>query len=435
MTGPATAPVDAAARAWRLRILTSTWLSYAGYYVCRKNFAIVKGVVRDAMEISNSELAHIFSVYLVTYMLGQFITGFAGRKVATRLLLLGGMAITLLCNVAFGFSSLMGPAGYWPLLLLMGVNGFAQATGWPGNVGVLGNWLRQAERGRVMAVWATSYQIGSIVAKGFATLMLGLGGALWSFWGAALVMVGVWLLFFFLERDHPEDVGLPPLAQSDPVPEGASASAGVPVAGGVFAGWDRRTFTTVLWMGACYFVFKFLRYALDSWSPLVMAELFAIDRVRAGYLSTLFDWVGFVGVLFAGWLSDRFFAGRRYQTIFLMTCGMLAAFVFLAVFGVRSIWLFGTGLALCGFMLMGPDSLLSGVGAIDVGGRQGAVLAAGMINGIGSIGPILQEETIGIVLDRYGYLTSFYIMIGVAALGVVATAYLASRSRRRLSTL
>ena len=42
---------------------------------------------------------------------------------------------------------LVGPAGYCPLLLFIVVNGFAQATGWPGNVGVLGNWLTRAQRG------------------------------------------------------------------------------------------------------------------------------------------------------------------------------------------------------------------------------------------------------------------------------------------------
>ena len=118
-----------------------------------------------------------------------------------------------------------------------------------------------------------------------------------------------------------------------------------------------------------------------------------------------------------------------------MTCGMVVGFVFLTFVGVRSIWLFGVGLSICGFMLMGPDSLLSGTGAIDVGGRKGAVVAAGIINGLGSIGPIFQEEIIGMVLDRWGHIMSFYLMIGVSLFGVVGTLYLAHRSRQGLSTL
>ena len=191
----------------------------------------------------------------------------------------------------------------------------------------------------------------------------------------------------------------------------------------------------VLFMGCCYFVFKFLRYALDSWSPLAIKELFALPETDAGYISTAFDWVGFLGVLFAGWASDRFFEGRRCPVIFGMTVGMLFAFTFLAFVGVNSVWMFALGLSLCGFMLMGPDSLLSGVGAVDVAGRGNAVVAAGIINGLGSIGPIFQEEIIGYMLDTQGYTPVFYMLIGISALGVIGTLYLARRSRQGLSSL
>lgn len=429
-------PLTRKARVWRVRILASTWLSYAGLYFCRKNFAIAKSSILDSLAISKTELAHIFTAYLIAYMVGQYLTGFLGRKVATRILLLTGMAVSLGCNVVFGFSYLMGPAGYAPLMIFMVVNGFAQASGWPGNVGILSNWLRRKERGRIMAVWATSYQLGSVLAKTFAAFMLGAFGAVWSFWGAAVVLFGVWILFLLFERDNPEDVGLDPIVEEVEVEVPVDQAPSDRVReDGLFAGWSRNTLLTVVTMGCCYFVFKFLRYALDSWSPLAIEELFAMEAAHAGYISTLFDWIGFLGVVVGGFASDRLFRGRRYQMVVIMTIGMFAAFIFLTFVGVRSVWLFGTGLALCGFMLMGPDSLLSGVGAIDVGGRRGAVVAAGIINGTGSIGPIFQEEIIGRVLDRWGYQSSFYLLIAVAFLGIVGTSYLASRSRRGLSNL
>jgi OPA family sugar phosphate sensor protein UhpC-like MFS transporter len=419
-------------RVWRVRILTTTWLSYAGYYFCRKNFAIVKSHLLTSLEIDNSDLAHITTAYLVAYMLGQFMTAALSRRVASRVLLLTGMGISLVCNFIFGFSYLAGPAGYWPLLLFSIVNGFAQSTGWPGNVGVLGNWLPSKNRGRAMALWATCYQLGSFLAKAFATLMLAIASAAWSFWGASLILLGVWVVFLLFERDRPEDVGLPGLVEEVEVnvtaEEAADHKSGaVP--------WKRQVLLTVIFMGSCYFVFKFLRYALDSWSPLALKEIFDLSEVTAGYISTTFDAVGFLGVLFAGWLSDRFFGGRRYQTIVWMTVGMSLAFVFLAFVGIHSVVLFTVGLALCGFMLMGPDSLLSGVGAIDVAGRRNAVMAAGIINGLGSIGPIFQEEIIGYLLDKHGYNEVFYMLMGVSVLGVVGVLYLARRSRQGLSTL
>ena len=135
-------------RIWRTRVLTTTWLSYAGFYFCRKNFSIAKASLLDTLQIDKSDLAHIVTAYLAAYMLGQFLTAVVSRRFATRTLLLGGMGLTLICNIIFGFTTLMGPAGYWPLLIFNVVNGFAQSTGWPGNIGVLGNWLSRTDRGK-----------------------------------------------------------------------------------------------------------------------------------------------------------------------------------------------------------------------------------------------------------------------------------------------
>jgi MFS transporter, OPA family, sugar phosphate sensor protein UhpC len=416
-------------RVWRVRILATTWLSYAGFYFCRKNFAIAKSSILTSLEIDKSDLAHIVSAYLIAYMLGQFLTALLSRRIASRVLLLTGMGISLGCNVIFGFAYLAGPAGYWPLLMFNIVNGFAQSTGWPSNIGILGNWLPRKEQNSIMAAWATCYQFGSVFAKGFATLMLSIASAAWSFWGASIVMLVVWVLFLLFERDSPEDVGLPDFVEEVEVDPEVAAQVNEE------GPWKRQVMLSVTFMGCVYFVFKFLRYALDSWSPLALTELFDLDAASAGYISTAFDWVGFLGVLFAGWASDRFFEGRRYQILVLMTVGMFFSFGFLAFVGVKSVLLFGIGLSLCGFMLMGPDSLLAGVGAIDVGGRRQAVLAAGIINGLGSIGPIFQEEIIGHMLDGGGYDSVFNMLIGVSLLGILGTMYLAKRSKSGQSSL
>jgi len=423
-------------KVWRARVLTTTWLSYAGFYFCRKNFSIAKSSIIDALQITKSEVAHIMTAYLIAYMLGQFLTGVLGRKYAIRILLLVGMAASVVCNIVFGFAYLSGPAGYWPLVIFMIINGFAQATGWAGNVGILGNWLERKGRGRTMALWATCYQLGSVFAKSFAALMLGVAGAAWSFWGASIILFGVWIVFYLYQRDKPEDVGLDPLVEEITIPVDQKATnIAAESSSGLFAGWTHNTVFAVFLMGGCYFSFKFLRYALDSWAPLAGEELFSLDDATAGYVSTAFDWVGFLGVIFSGWISDKVFSGRRYQTVNYMTWGMFGAFIFLATLGMQSALLFGIGLALCGFMLMGPDSLLSGVGAIDVGGKKAAILAAAIINGLGSIGPIFQEEIIGYTIDNYGYNATFNVLIGVSILAITGVMYLSHRAKQGLADL
>jgi sugar phosphate permease len=55
-----------------------------------------------------------------------------------------------------------------------------------------------------------------------------------------------------------------------------------------------------------------------------------------------------------------------------------------------------------GFALSGPDSLLVGAGASDVGTTRGAVAATGIINGIGSLGPVVQEQVVPRLFNAAG---------------------------------
>ena len=46
-------------------------------------------------------------------------------------------------------------------------------------------------------------------------------------------------------------------------------------------------------------------------------------------------------------------------------------------------------------MLYGPDMMLSGAGAVEIAGARNGVAVAGIVKGLGSIGPIVQEQVIG----------------------------------------
>jgi sugar phosphate permease len=82
------------------------------------------------------------------------------------------------------------------------------------------------------------------------------------------------------------------------------------------------------------------------------------------------------------------------------------------------------GLALIGFCLFGPDSLLSGAVAQDAGGPHAAATATGLVNGIGSLGAILQGALNAWVSRAYGWHAVFFSFVTfsiVAALALVPT--------------
>ena len=416
-------PTLPSARRWQVQILISTWTAYAGYYFCRKAFYAVKvrGGIGDALDLSSIELAHIGTAYLVAYSIGQFSSAFVGRRLGPKLLLLVGMALSLLCNVGFGTSN-----GFWTVFLFMAINGLAQGTGWPGCIGSLGHWFARKQRGSILGLWSTCYQVGSVAATALAAFLLGVAGWRWSFFGASIVLLGAWTIVLFLHPNTPESKGLPSLGEE---PTNGDTQAVPPKAG---LGWNRNVVIAILMMGGIYFCIKFLRYALWSWTPFFLSQSLGVDKSNAGYLSTVFDICGFAGVILAGVLSDRWLKGRRSALSLIMLLGMTVSFGGMFWLGATNLTAFAVALGFCGFMLYGPDSLLSGVGAIDVGSARGGLVAAGLINGMGSIGPIFQEQLIGWMSAKFGNDLSpvLLMFVGVACAGTILMTVLHLRARQ-----
>jgi MFS transporter, OPA family, glycerol-3-phosphate transporter len=372
---------------WRWRILIASYFAYGGYYLTRKTFTICKTTIAKDLHWQLGDTAHLWTAYLVAYMLGMFINSFIGRRWGPRLLLLGGLGLSLLFNVIFGFAN-----SFATFLVFMFFNGLVQASGWPGSVGAVAHWLRPVERGTVMGVWSTNYLFGNMLVKSLGGFLLGHYGWRWSFWGCTLVSFGIWWLLFLWQRNRPEDVGL------DPIVEEQSAESHA-----VQAPQDKRvtlrqyfqlgTNPIILAMGISYFCIKFLRYALDSWLPSFL-NIQGLDVARASYYSQWFDFAGLGGVLLAGWALDRWFKGDWALLCAVMSAGVVAGCVAVIQLGGSPL-----ALSLCfglvGFMLYGPDTLLCGAASVQVAGETNAVAVAGLVNGLGSLGPVLQEEIIG----------------------------------------
>jgi len=409
---------------WRWKVLTSTYFAYVGYYFARKGYGVLKKPIGDEFSLEASSLAHVWSVFLITYMAGQFVNGALGRKLGPRVLLLTGMAISMGCNIAFGFAN-----SYATLMGFMILNGLAQASGWPGVLGTAAYWLRAKERGTILGIMSTNYIVGNIGVKMLASFVWAYAGWRTAFWACSLVMGGFWLLVYLWQRNRPEEVGLSAIAEEEEKPDQPSVWRSVTMADILRV----ATRPMILAMGITYFSFKFLRYALDSWLPYFLASgENAVSIATAGYYSTIFDWAGLAGALVAGWLLDHFFRGRWQLLCFLLTIGMTFSYWLVLRYGGMSPLLMAALFGLVGFMIYGPDSIFPGAAAIEVAGEREAVLTSGVINGIGSIGPVVQEEVIGFLFTKYQNVHSinqlYFAVSALAAMMILAL--MLSRKRK-----
>ncbi len=385
-------------RAWRTRVFVATWLSYVGFYFCRKPFTAAQHAIGDQLHWNATTLGNILAAYLIAYAIGQFLASRVGPWLGPRNNVLIGMALSIAVTAAMGIA--LSP---WLMAGLLAVNGLAQATGWSGNVGTMASWFAKHERGRVMGVWSTNFTVGAIVSGLVMGWVLGVADWPWCFYTGAIVLSVVWVQFYFLQRNKPEDLGLPPIDDLGAKPADGVRRARAPARRSPLArqAWiehapDRRRLLLLLEARA-------LR-DLGVGRVLPAREVSA-STDKATPTSTRRcspDVCGVLGVFVTGWISDRFFNSQRAGIALIMMIGMMAATG--AARSVRrlerrpcSLMLLGA----VGFFLYGPDSLLTGAGAMDIGSRRAATsAAAAVISGVGSMGPIVQEVIVPRVYDE-----------------------------------
>ena len=442
-------PLSAEHRAWRIKVFVATWLSYVGFYFCRQPFSSAKSSIKAETGWQATTLGDIEAAYLIAYAIGQFLASGMGTKLGPRKNVLLGMALSV------GVSLLMGVSLSVPVLMgLVAVNGLAQATGWSGNVGTMASWFHKHERGRVMGLWSTNFTVGSLAASyamaGVLAVAAAHGGTWrWCFYAGAAVLGVVWLQFFVLQRNRPEDVGLAPV--DDPVTPVDEAQVPEPAPAG-FMGLAPSAWTNLLLVGGFYFCAKLIRYAIWGWAAFFLAQNYQMSASSSNVFSTVFSLCGLPGVYVTGWLSDRYFGSRRAGVAFAMMIGMTLVTGLLMQFGASGVWVFTALLGAVGFTLFGPDALLSGAGAMDIGGRHRTTFVTGVIAGFGALGPIVQALAIGRLYDtRSGVMGAavqafverrpyeatggdltivFALLFGSAALATVFCGLLVLRNRR-----
>lgn len=426
------APLSKAHREWRVKVFASTWLSYVGFYFCRKPFSAAKAPMGLETGWSATTLGNIWAAYLVAYAIGQFVAAWMGTRLGPRKNVLLGMALSIAVTAAMGVTLSI------PVMMgLVAVNGLAQATGWSGNIGTMAGWFRKQERGKVMGVWSNCFTVGALTSGWAMASVLARHGpdepAPWRmcFYTGAGVLSVVWLQFYVLQRNKPEDVGLAPIEDepsTDAKPEAEEKRA----AAWTFLGLSRDAWTNMLIVGGFYFFAKFIRYAMWSWAAYFLQKNYGLTGARANVYATIFDVAGIPGVFVTGWMSDRFFKSRRAGISLLMMIAMTTATASVMVFGGTNVIVFAVLLALVGFTLYGPDALLTSAGAIDIGSRRAATFAAATISGFGSLGAVVQELVIARAYDaKQGELGPvFELLFGSAAAAAAFCAALAWRNRR-----
>jgi sugar phosphate permease len=387
------------------RAFALTWIAYFGLYLCRKNFSVIMPFLKSEEGFSSPQLASILFCYSLAYALGQIVIGPVADRWGSRKVVSIGALVSACCSALTSAAS--------GLVWVQGLNGAAQASGWPGVLRMAREWFPESKRSVILAWWGTHMVLGGLAGSAFAAYCAQFG---WRFAALvpAVVLVVIAIGFAVFSRDK-------------------SLSAPAQISWPGFDGelWASRRLRAI---AAMYFQVKLLRYAFLFWLPLYMTEELGYGAVDAGYTSAIFEFVGFGGVLLAGYASQHGglhgAAGKRFAVASSMMFVLAGLCVFYPYFSRLGPAANLAGIGLLGAFTFGPDTLMAGAGVQDAVRAEKTASAGGLVNGLGSMGQIVSPLLVSLLSVKYGWPVLFAALSLAALAGALILAFEVRHSYR-----
>ncbi len=423
-------------RALQTRVFWLLWGAYGSYYLCRVNFAVAQpALLQEFPAWTSAQIGTIPSLYAAVYAVGQIVNGTLGQRYGTRRMMALSLFFAGLTNVLFA----LVPASFETMRLLWAINGWFQSAGWALMVGTLAEWHTSARRGTLIGRLATCYTVGHVVSWLLAGYLCDAYGWRAAFLVPGLFMFPMALLFYLFMHDSPEHAGLSPV-RDDHLPESAGAKSVLHTAADQVtwaSTWQVVKLTLanrMVWiLSISFLVMNAVRYSFINWTVQYMSDFHGRSIRNSALTAVVMPLVGSLGVLASGWASDKFFGKRRAPVcvIMLLGVGLVAGAMGLVPQGN---WQLATVLlAVAGFMIYGPDVLVSGAATVDLSHSRAGAIATGMSMSFGAIGAIFSGVGIGYLKDRAeGHWTLVFLVLAV--LPLVPAALLATLWHARPKT-
>lgn len=413
---------------WQWRVLICSMIGYAMFYFVRKNFSFVIPLLQEEYPgITKAQFGAIMSAGGIIYGISKLINGIIGDRTNARWHLVLGLAVCVIVNFAFGFTGKIsamiagGPdspdfVGIFVAIMsvLYIVNQIFQGCGFAPCNHLMVSWVPPTELATKMSIWNTSHSIGAFVAAVICGYLTNWQLCFWV--PACISLFGVFFIIVTL-RNTPKSVGLPEL----PKVEGEFEESEGKKNDKEFSKFlMKKVFLNpIIWVLALTDLFVYVvRFAILDWGPSMLQDM-GLSAALSGWTVAIFEVAGCLGMIAAGYISDKFFKSRSQRVCFIEM--VLVALCLVGLHYIQDLHspvLFLFVLALAGFFLYGPQALLGVVASNEVS-KKAASSAVGVIGFMSYFSTLLTGYPLGLFADKFGWHPIFILMAGVSVIGCV----------------
>lgn len=393
--------IDQKYKYWRKRIIYGSFIGYAFYYICRVNISMALPFMQTDLGFNKFQLGIIVSALQITYGIGKFLNGIIADRSNPRFIMAIGLFCSGLANLAFAQNSIL-----WVLALIWGLNGWFQSMGFPAGARLLSHWYMPKEYGKIWGIYGCSHQVGAAIIYMAGGYLVLLGWQYAFIIPSVLSFIMAGFLFYTLS-DIPEKEGLPAIE------EYSGKTIKITEKNEIKTGFFQSELLknvlsnrTIWFLGFGNMFLYIVRYGITVWTPLFISTNKGVDVSKAGWGLAAFEIIGIIGMLSAGYISDRTFKARRGP--------VMSIYMFLLSGCIFLFWITPYGnlglllliLALCGFLVYGPLMLVS-VAAATFSGKKSAASASGFTGFWGYVGATISGIGVGWAAEYYGWQGAF----------------------------
>ena len=412
--------IDPVYKKLRWQIFLSIFVGYAGYYLVRKNFSLAMPYLIEEQGFTKGELGFALSAVSIAYGLSKFLMGNVSDRSNPRYFLMTGLLLSSLVMFIFGFVP-WATQSIAIIFLLLFINGWVQGMGWPACGRTIVHWYSGNERGQVVSVWNIAHNVGG----GLIGPLFILGMAWFNDWRSAFYVPAAFAAliagFVFLTlRDTPQSCGLPPIEEhrNDYPLDYEEKHEQELSAKEIFVTYVLNN--KLLWFIAIANAFVYLiRYGVLDWAPLYLSEVKDFSFEHSSWAYLLYEWAGIPGTLLCGYISDKWFKGRRSPAAIL--------YMVLVLVAVLVYWFNPAGnpsidmaaIMAIGFLIYGPVMLI-GLYALELVPKKAAGTAAGLTGLFGYLGgAVIANIALGFTVDYFGWNGGFVLLTGGCICAIV----------------
>lgn len=392
-------------------------LGYIGVYLCRKNFEVAVPLLQTGFHVDKAQVGAIDSYATMAYAAGKLVWGpnvidRFGGKICFFLLLIG----VAIFSGASAFATTLPMVGVFYM-----ANRFCGSGGWESMMKMVPDWFPMRHMALAMAFLSLSFVFGGVCAVLLAGQIAAMTHNSWrAVMGlpslALAIIIGVCWLILSREKKLPSSV---------------------------VSRESRWRFSRIFQLAkipqfwivcGLSFILTITRETFNVWTvDFLKTDGHHISTRLAALLSTPFDAMGAVGILLLGWILDRLSPGKRNWLLFGILAAVAALIYGLPHFAHMHLWMVVTAIGLIGFLSYGPYSLLAGVLAVEIRGKDFVATVAGLVDAAGYLAGIVSGYCFGWILDHGGYRLGFH-ALGVTTLAAALLCLgLYGRSRNPVS--